>query len=116
MALPQSASDRLLSTVLLLSQYPILASQIRELMRQELFSQHILEPDDFKLEVQQKAIQSQEREGLTDPTVQEPGEVWEKRKALVADDLILKYNGLCFSVKELYDEVMNRLSGDGGTK
>lgn len=36
--------------------------------------------------------------------------------SLVADDLILKYNGLCFSVKELYDEVMNRLSGDGGTK
>jgi len=113
MALPQSASDRLLSTVLLLSQYPILASQIRELMRQELFSQHILEPDDFKLEVQQKAIQSQEREGLTDPTVQEPGEVWEKRKALVADDLTDFYYSRHNNYEKL-EKLIHRVLNDRG--
>ena len=68
MALPQSASDRLLSTVLLLSQYPILASQIRELMRQELLAS-ILEPDEFKLEVQKASIPER---SLTDPPCRNP--------------------------------------------
>jgi 2-oxoglutarate ferredoxin oxidoreductase subunit alpha len=36
--------------------------------------------------------------------------------SVIADDLILKYNGLCFSVKELYDEVVKRLSPPGGAK
>jgi len=36
--------------------------------------------------------------------------------SLTVDDLILKYNGLCFSVKELYDEVVKKLSESGGVK
>jgi len=36
--------------------------------------------------------------------------------SLTVDDLILKYNGLCFSVKELYDEVVKKFSEPGGVK
>jgi 2-oxoglutarate ferredoxin oxidoreductase subunit alpha len=36
--------------------------------------------------------------------------------SVIADDLILKYNGLCFSVRELYNEAVKRLSSSGGVK
>jgi len=36
--------------------------------------------------------------------------------SLDADHLILKYNGLCFSVKEVYDEVVKKLSERRGAK
>lgn len=87
MTLPPSATDRLLSVYLILAQYPVLSSRIRDLMRRELFRQGFLEQDDFEQEVIQKAIQSQEREGLQRPTIEEPAEVWERRKTLVRDQL-----------------------------
>jgi hypothetical protein len=37
MTLPQSGSDRYYSIYLALSQYPILSTRIRELMRQDLY-------------------------------------------------------------------------------
>ncbi|MCJ7536892.1 MAG: hypothetical protein MUO57_15290, partial [Anaerolineales bacterium] len=87
MTLPPSASDRLLSVYLVLSQYPVLSGRIRDLMRRELFDAKILDTAEFNAEVLQKAILSQEREGLHQPTIEEPAEVWERRKALVADNL-----------------------------
>ena len=87
MTLPPSASDRLLSVYLALSQYPILSGRIREMMRQELYNHGILTAQEFNQEVIAKAIQSQEREGLHQPTVEEAVEVWERRKALVAEQL-----------------------------
>ena len=87
MTLPLSATDRLLSIYLMLSQYPILASQIRDLMRQELFKGGFIDPKEFEEEVIQKSIKSQEREGLQQPQIEEPADVWEQRKTLIRDQL-----------------------------
>ena len=87
MTLPPSATDRLLSIYLVLSQYPILSTRIRDLMRRELFNRGFIDPKEFEKEIIRKAIQSQEREGLQRPQIEEPAEVWERRKALVRDQL-----------------------------
>lgn len=87
MTFPPSASDRLLSVYLTLTQYPILASRIRELMRQEMYSRNILDPQQFMSEATAKAVQSQEREGLHHPLFEEAAETWENRKGLVVDQL-----------------------------
>ncbi|MDY6868797.1 MAG: hypothetical protein SVT56_13020, partial [Chloroflexota bacterium] len=85
MTLPPSATDRLLSVYLVLSQYPILATRVRDLMRRELFNRGFLDPKEFEREVIRKAIQSQEREGLQRPQIEEPAEVWERRKSSIRD-------------------------------
>ncbi len=107
MTLPSSASERLLSVYLALSQYPILSGRIRELMRQELYKKGILDPQAFNQEVTSKAIQSQEREGLHQPTLEEAAETWERRKALIADQLTDFY----FS-RELSFDRLNELIHD----
>lgn len=110
MTLPPSATDRLLSVYLVLSQYPVLSSRIRDLMRRELFRQKFLVQDEFEQEVIRKAIQSQEREGLRRPTIEEPAEVWERRKTLVRDQLTDFYfsHHLSFElIEELIEEVLN---------
>ncbi|MBG0784659.1 MAG: PEP/pyruvate-binding domain-containing protein [Anaerolineaceae bacterium] len=110
MTLPPSATDRLLSIYLVLSQYPVLSSRIRDLMRRELFSRGFLDPQDFDQEVIRKAIQSQEREGLQRPQIEEPADVWERRKALVREQLTDFYfsHHLSFElIEELIEEVLN---------
>ena len=110
MTLPPSATDRLLSIYLVLSQYPVLSSRIRDLMRRELFQQGFLDQQEFEQEVIQKAIQSQEREGLQRPTIEEPAEVWERRKTVVRDQLTDFYfsNHLSFElIEDLIEEVLN---------
>ncbi|MEM7332649.1 MAG: PEP/pyruvate-binding domain-containing protein [Chloroflexota bacterium] len=62
-----------------LAQYPILADSIRYQMRQELFRRGIVDPDNFEREVKEKAIESQQREGLYDPFNHEHSNVWQKR-------------------------------------
>lgn len=78
---------KVLELVLELKQYPILARQIRERMRQELFERGIISLADFEREVREKAVASQRREGLTDPMVEEPMDMWQQRQAIVRDDL-----------------------------
>lgn len=110
MTLPPSATDRLLSIYLVLSQYPVLSIRIRDLMRRELFRQGYLNQEEFEKEVIRKAIQSQEREGLQRPQIEEPAEVWERRKALVRDQLTDFYfsHHLSFElIEELIEEVLN---------
>jgi len=76
-------SDKFIPKVLKLyleiSLYPVLSHTIRERMREELFSRGIISADDFEREVYQKAIESQKREGLLDPLVEEPAADWNKR-------------------------------------
>jgi hypothetical protein len=110
MTLPPSATDRLLSIYLMLTQYPILATRIRDLMRRELFQRGYIDPKTFEQEVINKAIQSQEREGLQRPTIEEPAEVWERRKALVRDQLTDFYfsHHLSFElIEDLIEEVLH---------
>jgi len=116
MTLPPSATDRLLSVYLVLSQYPVLSTRIRDLMRRELFERGFLDQKSFEQEVIRKAIQSQEREGLQRPQIEEPAEVWERRKALVRDQLTDFYfsHHLSFElIEDLIEEVLNERGVSG---
>jgi hypothetical protein len=79
--------NKVLGIYLELAQYPILARRIRELMRQELFSKGFISLEAFEEEVKAKAIHSQRLEGMTDPLVEEPGDLWNERLAHVRDQL-----------------------------
>ncbi len=78
---------KVLTIYLALSEYPILARQIRERMRQEIFARGIITPEQFEEEVRAKAILTQREEGLTDPMFQESAEEWEERLRIVRDHL-----------------------------
>ena len=78
---------KVLQLYLEISQYPILASRIRERMRQELFSRGVITQERFEAEVREKAILSQQREGLSDPLVQETAEMWNERLRQIRDTL-----------------------------
>ncbi len=78
---------KVLELYLEISQYPILASTIRERMRGELFRRGIISPSDLEQEVKSKAMDSQSREGLKDPYLQESGEVWQRRVDHFRDNL-----------------------------
>ncbi|MEW6577788.1 MAG: PEP/pyruvate-binding domain-containing protein [Chloroflexota bacterium] len=70
---------KVLQLYLVISQYPVLSRKIRQRMREELFGRGIVSEDDFEREVHQKAIESQKREGLSDPLFQESAADWDKR-------------------------------------
>jgi hypothetical protein len=76
-----------LTLYLELTQYPILAGRIRDRMRRELFRTGVITQEAFEAEVQEKAIQSQQREGLVDPLTQEHPDIWAQRLALIRDNL-----------------------------
>jgi hypothetical protein len=70
-----------------LSQYPILAPQIREHMREELFRRGIVRPDRLEEEVKDRAIISQKREGLNNPMFEEDEGIWLLRLRFIRDYL-----------------------------
>ncbi len=70
---------KVLQLYLVISQYPVLSRKIRQRMREELFGRGIVSEEDFEREVHQKAIESQKREGLSDPLFQESAADWDKR-------------------------------------
>jgi hypothetical protein len=110
MSLFSPSSDRLLSIYLTLNQYPILVNRIRLRMRHELFSRSIIHPQVFEREVFDKAIQSQEREGLKVPTLEETGEQWETRLQIMRSQLTDYYfsEHLPFELlTELINDVLN---------
>jgi Pyruvate phosphate dikinase, AMP/ATP-binding domain len=78
---------KVLTLHLELSQYPILAGRIRERMRQEIFNRGVITPHAFEAEVREKAIQSQRREGLSDPFGEEPPDTWSRRLEIVREQL-----------------------------
>jgi hypothetical protein len=78
---------KVLTLYLELSQYPILAGFIRERMRQMLFDRGVISRADFEAEVREKAIQSQRREGLSDPFGEEPPDIWAKRQEIIRENL-----------------------------
>ena len=106
-------SDRLpkvLKLYLEITQYPILAGQIRKRMRQELFSRGIISQSVFEKEVREKAILSQRREGLLDPIVEEPDDVWIERVSRIRDtltDFYYAYNVPHEQFEQLVQEVLS---------
>ncbi|WP_420632002.1 PEP/pyruvate-binding domain-containing protein [Candidatus Leptofilum sp.] len=93
-----------------LAQYPILCDRIRLRMREELFRRGIIEKTDFEQEVKDLAIESQRREGLNNPTVQEDEAAWQRRLETVRDLHTDNYfaNNLGITLLEqLINEVLN---------
>ena len=80
-------TPKVLELVLELKQYPILSREIRQRMRQEIFRRGVISPQAFEQEVRQKAIESQNREGLGDPLAEEPSDTWRLRQEIIRDDL-----------------------------
>ncbi len=92
---PINEESNILSIYLQISQYPILAPQIRERMREELFRRGIISPERLDAESKEKAVLSQQREGLNDPYGQEEEGTWLQRKRTVRDyltDFYFAYN------------------------
>jgi len=79
-------APNILSLYLQLSQYPILSRRIRMRMREELYGRGVVTMAQFEQEVKAKAVQSQHREGLTDPMFQEDEQIWEERLREIRDD------------------------------
>ncbi len=103
MTLPPAPFDRTLQIYLRLAQYPILSTQIRARMRRELFNRGVITSQTFEAEIREKAIFSQKLEGLHDPYIEEPADVWELRLMRVRDHLTDFYfaNNLPFDLFEL---------------
>jgi hypothetical protein len=87
MTLPSPSFDNVLRIYLALNQYPILAGKIRSRMRKELFARGIISKENFETEAREKAIESQIREGVHNPLVEESPDVWEKRFNRIRDSL-----------------------------
>lgn len=87
MTFTATSSDRLLSIMLTLGQFPILSNRIRIRMRRELFARGLLNQAGFEAEVREKAMLSQRREGLQNPVYEEPNDIWESRMTKVRDQL-----------------------------
>ncbi len=87
MTLPSKRTDPILRISLTLSEYPILCDRIRENMRDMLFKQGVITPQDFEEVVREQAIRSQEREGLENPFGEEAATVWDTRVHRVREHL-----------------------------
>src|SRR5215211_6660202 len=88
-------SSKVLEIYLLIAQYPMLASQIRRRMREELFRRGIIAPNRFDEEVKEKAVQSQQREGIRDGLLEESSQQWDLRWSRVRrtlTDFYFAYN------------------------
>ncbi len=72
-------SSKISDIYLLIAQYPMLASRIRRQMRQELFRRGIITPERFEQEVREKAVLSQQREGIVAPLQNEDASQWDLR-------------------------------------
>ncbi|MBI5304614.1 MAG: PEP/pyruvate-binding domain-containing protein [Chloroflexi bacterium] len=86
---------KVLKLYLEITQYPILAPKIRARMREELFTRGVITRTNFETEVRTKAEQTQRLEGLDNPLIQEPADVWERRKQQTRDyltDFYFAYN------------------------
>ncbi|MBM3126458.1 MAG: hypothetical protein FJZ87_15545 [Chloroflexi bacterium] len=95
MTFPSISMDNVMKILLALNQYPILSGRIRSRMRRELFTRGIVTKEVFDEEARRKAIESQEREGLHEPYVEEKADIWETRLTRVRDaltDFYFAYN------------------------
>ncbi len=93
-----------------LAQYPILADRVRARMRTELFDRGIVNPEVFEREVNELALASQRREGLSDPYFEEVGDAWQARLERIrethTDAVFANQVGLT-RLENLIDEVLS---------
>ncbi|MBN2117025.1 MAG: PEP/pyruvate-binding domain-containing protein [Anaerolineales bacterium] len=107
-------SSKILDIYLLIAQYPMLASDIRRRMRAELFRRGIITHQRFEAEVNEKAVLSQEREGLIGDQ-KEDAEQWELRWSRVRRTLTDFYFAYNLPIEILYhildDLLMHQADG-----
>jgi hypothetical protein len=115
MTFPSVTTDRALNIYLALAQYPILKSRIRARMRRELFNRGVISSQQFEDAVREQAILSQAREGLHNPFMEEPTEVWEIRLARIRShltDFYFAYNLPYELFEQLAREVLSERLSD----
>jgi len=78
---------KVLRVLLELRQYPILSRVMREQMRQEIFERGVITQERFEAEVEEKALESQQREGITKPLYEEDAADWAERLRVIRDRL-----------------------------
>lgn len=110
MTLPPPSEDRVLSIYLTLNQYPILSARIRARMREEIFGRGVITPEAFEEEVRRKAIESQQREGLRAPYVEEPAAIWEMRLERIREHLTDFYFAYNLPYEEFEEIVRQAIS------
>ena len=74
-------------------------------MRKALFARGIIAIKDFEAEVRQKALRSQEREGITDPLFDETGEIWALRLDRIRRSLTDSYFAQNFPY-EVFEDII----------
>ncbi|WP_423224419.1 PEP/pyruvate-binding domain-containing protein [Candidatus Amarolinea aalborgensis] len=116
-----SDTPPILEIHLQLSQYPILAQQIRKRMREEIYRRGVTTSERFENEARDKAIKSQRREGMMNPLDEEDAEQWERRLQQIREyltDFYFAYNLPLDLLQRLIDEaIAQRLpGGEGGTR
>jgi hypothetical protein len=116
MTFPSISVDNVLKILLSLNQYPILSGRIRSRMRKELFTRGIIPKEVFEEEAKRKAVESQEREGLHDPYVEESAELWETRLSRVRDSLTDFYFAYNLPYTEFEDIVRQILVERGSSE
>src|SRR5258706_12131373 len=87
MGLDSQQTPKIIQINLELSQYPILARRIRNRMREELVSRGMITSKRLEEETRERALESQIREGLANPLLEEPGEIWQLRLDHFRDSL-----------------------------
>jgi hypothetical protein len=113
MTFTATSSDRLLSIMLTLGQFPILCNRIRIRMRRELFNRGLLSQSGFEAEVREKAMLSQRREGLHNPVYEEPNDIWETRLIKVRDQLTDLYFSQHLSYS-FFEQIVNEVMKERG--
>jgi hypothetical protein len=106
-------APKILALYLQIAQYPILARRIRRRMREELFRRGIITPAQLEQEARDKAVQSQHREGLTDPYYQEETHDWEERLQQIRDSLTDFYFAYNLPI-ELFHQIVETLVAERG--
>lgn len=115
MTQPLANFDETLRIYLALVQYPVLCTQMRARMRRELFERGVITPQQFEIEVREKAIRSQVREGLGMPLIDEPSEVWELRLTRLREhltDFYFAYNLPYTLFEQIVREILAEQGGN----
>jgi hypothetical protein len=102
----ESTSEGAFRIHLALADYPILKDRIRGEMRRRLFESGIITLKEFETQVRQKAINTQRREGITDPLSDESGEVWALRIDRVRRSLTDAYFAQNYPY-EVFEDILN---------
>lgn len=115
MAKNPGPKERLYEIYLTLSQFPTLKPRIQLRMRREIYVHNIITPHEFESQVLEKAVQSQLREGLRNPLVEEAADMWERRLDVIRGQLTDFYFSRHFTI-DLFEQVINEVLQERGVE